>query len=73
MSIPPEVKQQESEIVAELRKIGIQVYFKINKVDPKNKAWEHSVTFQKVHTKEEYDKVIDIIRKHHEKYVKHAY
>lgn len=73
MSIPPEVKQQENEIVAELRKLGIQAYFKINKVDPKTKAWEHSITFQKVHPKEETEKVMEVIRKHHEKYTRHVY
>ena len=71
MSIPPEVKQQENEIIAELRKLGIQVYFKINKVDPKTKTWEHSITFQKVHLTEETDKAMDIIRKHYEKWTKH--
>jgi hypothetical protein len=71
-SIPPEVKQQETEIVAEIRKLGIQVYFKINKVDPKTKAWEHSITFQKVHNKEETEKVMDVIRKHYEKWTKHS-
>jgi translation initiation factor IF-2 len=71
-SIPGEVKQQETEIIAELRKLGIQVYFKINKVDPKTKAWEHSITFQKVHTKEETEKVMDVIRKHYEKWTKHT-
>jgi translation initiation factor IF-2 len=71
MSIPPEVKQQENEIVAELRKLGVQVYFKINKVDPKTKTWEHSITFQKVYLKEETEKVMDVIRKHYEKWTKH--
>ena len=73
MSIPPEVKQQENEIIAELRKLGIQAYFKINKVDTKTKAWEHSITFQKVHPKEETEKVMEVIRKHHEKYTRHVY
>ena len=45
MSLPGEVKQQENEIIAELRKLGIQVYFKNNKVDAKTKAWEHSIGF----------------------------
>jgi len=73
MSVPPEVKQQEAEIVSELRKLGIQAYFKINRVDPKTKAWDHTITFSKVFTKEDYDKIIEVIRRHHEKYTRHNY
>ena len=72
LSLPGEVKQQENEIIAELRKLGIQAYFKINKVDPKTKAWEHSVGFYKVHSKEETDKVWEVIRKHYDKWSKHS-
>ncbi|MGD0802811.1 MAG: hypothetical protein ABSA11_01910 [Candidatus Bathyarchaeia archaeon] len=41
-------------------------------MDPKTKSWEHSITFQKVHTKEETEKVMEVIRKHYEKWTKHS-
>jgi len=66
------VKEKEREIIAELKKLGLRVSFRIDNVDAQTKAWEHTVGFFKMPSKEETDKVWKVIRKHYAEWFKHS-
>jgi hypothetical protein len=65
VALPKEVREKEEQIKSELEKLRIKVEFRIDRVDPKTRAWEHTVGFYDVPSKEHSDKVWEIIRKYH--------
>jgi hypothetical protein len=63
--VPKEVKQKEREIIEDLKRQEIEVHFSIDNVNPKTNAWEHTVGFYEILSKEKSDRLFEIIRKHY--------
>lgn len=70
MSLSQSEKEREREIKKELEKLGLRVYFKLDKINHEYNAWEHTVGFFEVLPQDKYNKVWEVINKHYQNWRK---
>ncbi|MGD0160507.1 MAG: hypothetical protein ABSB89_09445 [Candidatus Bathyarchaeia archaeon] len=62
--MPSTIQEKEKRILSELKKQNVRVSHSLVKIDAKTRAWEHRIGNFEDTTKEDIDKLWEIVSKH---------